>query len=130
MQSLVFWIYLLALFSLYNDIEDMMHSMLNVNQGASRSKCVSMPNAEKAQCTPKTSAWCKLLCFINWRLNYCHSTPSFSWHEQASMSQLPWHGAILKKGRSFALECTPKPLKLYIKLHQMMPCIHINHKKW
>ena len=29
MQSLVFWIYLLALFSLYNDIEDMMHSMLH-----------------------------------------------------------------------------------------------------
>ena len=24
----------------------------------------------------------------------------------------------------------PKTLKLYIKLHQMMPCIHINHKKW
>ena len=31
--------------------------------------------------------------------------------------------------RIFTLGCTPKPPKFYIKLHQMMPCIHINHKK-
>ena len=28
------------------------------------------------------------------------------------------------------LGCTQKPLKLCIRLHEMIPCIQINHKKW
>ena len=65
----------------------------------------------------------------------CHQNISSSNLHNFHRMELDHNGSIefsliLRFRRNFTLGCTPKPFKLYIKFHQMMPCIHINHKKW